>query len=200
MKKLISMLTVLALASSGVFAAEKVESTSHGKAKAAPKVTGAKKASGKSASKSTKSSKKPVKRFVKLKKALKVNPLTGASAPVAPVRPAGLPFPAPALAVYTGTMQCELGTRVTVTQDAQNPLMYDVHASNGRRYSMQQVPTSTGVVRLEDKAAGATWMQLGNKSMLMDQKRGERVADQCQNPQQVQRDQELKAHPVNLLQ
>ena len=36
-------------------------------------------------------------------------------------------------------------------------------------------------------------------NMLMDQKRGERVADGCQNPQQVARDRELQQRPVDLL-
>jgi hypothetical protein len=32
------------------------------------------------------------------------------------------------------------------------------------------VATSTGTVRLEDKQAGAVWLQIANKSMLMNQK------------------------------
>ena len=71
--------------------------------------------------------------------------------------------------------------------------------SRGPTYAMRQVPTTTGVVRLEDKQAGATWMQLGNKSMLMNQKLGQRMADGCRNEVQAAREEELKLNPVDLL-
>lgn len=143
--------------------------------------------------------KKPVsKKGGKLKKALKVNPVTGASAPLAATPVPGTPFPASPVDVYTGTMHCEFGTTVNIAPDAGDKFLYHVSAK-GMSYSMRQVPTSTGVVRLEDKAAGATWLQMGNKSMLMDQKRGERVADACRNAQQNVREEELKRNPVNIL-
>ena len=37
---------------------------------------------------------------------------------------------------------------------------------------------------MEDNRAGAMWLQLGNKSMLMNQKLGQRVADECVTPAQ----------------
>jgi hypothetical protein len=40
-------------------------------------------------------------------------------------------------------------------------------------------------VRLEDKA-GAVWLQIANKSMLMNQKAGQRLADECMSPEQQQ--------------
>lgn len=129
-------------------------------------------------------------------------PVTGAAAAGAAVAAQASPkaaLPAIAQQVYLGTMQCELGNRVTVAQDGADKDVYRV-SSGHNNYQMRQVATTSGVVRLEDKSLGATWLQLGNKSMLMDQKRGERVADGCQNTQQVARDQELKRNPVNLLQ
>ena len=53
--------------------------------------------------------------------------------------------------------------------------------------------------RLLSKDAGATWLQLGNKSMLMNQKLGQRLADGCRNEQQMAREEELKLNPVDLL-
>jgi hypothetical protein len=55
--------------------------------------------------------------------------------------------------------------------------------------------TSTGALRLEDKRAGAVWLQLANKSMLMDQKKGRRVADECAHPAQVAYGQDMKTNP-----
>ncbi len=127
-------------------------------------------------------------------------PVTGAAAATAATQTSpSAALPAIAQQVYLGTMQCELGSRVTVAQDGADKDVYRV-SSGHNNYQMRQVATTSGVVRLEDKNLGATWLQLGNKSMLMDQKRGERVADGCQNTQQVARDQELKRNPVNLLQ
>lgn len=193
MKKTLIALTAMTIAASGAMAAttpaQKAPAKKAVATKAAPK-----KAVKKPVAKKTTAPKKT------LRDRLETNPLTGQHAPAAPL-PAGpgVQFPAQALPVFTGTMQCELGTQVNVTPDAADQNLYHVSAGKGRAYAMRQVPTTTGVVRLEDKQAGATWLQLGNKSMLMDQARGERVADGCQNPQQAARDRELQQTPVNLL-
>ena len=41
-----------------------------------------------------------------------------------------------------------------------------------QRFRMHPVESRTGAIRLEDPRAGAMWLQLGNKSMLMSQKHG----------------------------
>ena len=43
------------------------------------------------------------------------------------------------------------------------------------------------------------WLQLGNKSMLMSQKMGKRLADECMNPVQNAMNETLKKNPINLL-
>ena len=53
-----------------------------------------------------------------------------------------------------------------------------------QRYYMHPVESRTGAVRLEDNRLGALWLQLGNKSMLMNQRLGQRVADECATPTQ----------------
>jgi len=58
-------------------------------------------------------------------------------------------------------------------------------SGKGFRYWMKTVATTTGAIRLEDQKAGAVWLQLANKSMLMNQKNGRRVADECAHPDQV---------------
>lgn len=54
----------------------------------------------------------------------------------------------------------------------------------GKDYVMTPHPTSTGVVRLEDRRQGFVWLQVPVKSMLMDSRRGQRVADACMHPEQ----------------
>ncbi len=101
--------------------------------------------------------------------------------------------------VHVGTLPCELGTVVTIAADPKSPGHFDVTAK-GARYRMLPVATSTGAIRLEDQRAGAVWLQLGNKSMLMNQKLGQRLADECQSPAQVALAQTLKTNPApNLL-
>lgn len=85
--------------------------------------------------------------------------------------------------VYTGDMSCEMGQNVDVVADDQHPGFFRV--TTGKRvYYMHPVVSQTGAVRLEDNRVGAVWLQLGNKSMLLDQSKG--VVDGCAGP--VQRD------------
>jgi hypothetical protein len=96
--------------------------------------------------------------------------------------------------VHTGMIPCELGASVTIEADAQKPGFFTLmHA--GKRYRMHPVESRTGALRLEDARAGAMWLQLGNKSMLMSQKLGLRLADQCQAIQQVEVAEEMKRNP-----
>ncbi len=97
--------------------------------------------------------------------------------------------------VQVGPVPCELGTTVTLLADAKYPGYFNVHVKN-LKYRMFPVETSTGAIRLEDKKAGAVWLQLGNKSMLMNQKLGQRLADECMSPQQVAMAQTLKTQPA----
>jgi Ni/Co efflux regulator RcnB len=97
--------------------------------------------------------------------------------------------------VYLGSIKCELGENVFITADAVHPGFFDVQVKK-MHYRMHPVESRTGAIRLEDPKAGAVWIQLGNKSMLMNQKIGERVADECRSPQQVITTEEMKEHPV----
>lgn len=86
--------------------------------------------------------------------------------------------------VHVGQIPCELGASVSVAADPQSPGYFHV-GGKGFKYHMAPVTTSTGAVRLEDHHAGAVWLQIANKSMLMDQKKGQRLADECMSPEQV---------------
>ena len=85
--------------------------------------------------------------------------------------------------VHVGRIACELGAHVSLKADPAAPGHFDVEGK-GFKYRMTPVATSTGTVRLEDHKGGAVWLQIANKSMLMDQKRGQRLADECMSPEQ----------------
>lgn len=99
-----------------------------------------------------------------------------------------------ARAVYVGEMKCELGATVLVRPGRREGIFIII--TKGARFLMHPVESRTGAVRLEDPRRGAMWLQLGNKSMLMSQKLGRRLADECQGPEQVTRAEYLKNNPL----
>jgi hypothetical protein len=100
--------------------------------------------------------------------------------------------------VYVGEIPCELGAKVTVKPLRREGFFLVTRGVN--RFVMHPVESRTGAIRLEDPARGALWLQLGNKSMLMNQKEGKRLADECQSPEQVAFANEMKNRPpVNIL-
>ncbi|MBI2728608.1 MAG: hypothetical protein HYX42_20410 [Polaromonas sp.] len=97
--------------------------------------------------------------------------------------------------VYVGVIPCELGASVTITASEKRPGFFVVQ-TKGARFSMHPVEARTGAVRLEDPRRGALWIQLGNKSMLMSQKLGTRLADECMSPVQMTMAEDLRKNPV----
>ncbi len=97
--------------------------------------------------------------------------------------------------VYVGVIPCELGASVTITPNEKRPGFFLVQ-TKGARFTMHPVEARTGAVRLEDPRRGALWIQLGNKSMLMSQKLGTRLADECMSPAQMTMADDLKKNPI----
>ena len=170
------------------------------------------KASAKAASKSSKSAAKSTPKKTTVAKAapkassraaVAAGTAGAAAAAVAAVSQAG-PELAPeqmaiAELVHTGQMACELGASVQVTPDSSAPGHFHVKGK-GFAYHMVPVASQTGAVRLEDSQRGAVWLQIANKSMLMNQKLGQRLADECMSPQQLQVAEAIKKNPLpNLL-
>lgn len=121
---------------------------------------------------------------------------TGIMAAEAALTPAELAI---AELVHVGKLPCELGAFVTLTADIKSPGYFDVLIKT-QKYRMFPVVTSTGAIRLEDQRAGAVWLQLSNKSMLMNQKLGQRLADVCMSPDQaVVADMLLQNPPPSIL-
>lgn len=96
--------------------------------------------------------------------------------------------------VHVGQIPCELGATVSIAADPEAPGHFHI-GGKGFRYHMAPVTTTTGTVRLEDPKAGAVWLQIANKSMLMDQKKGQRLADECMSPEQVAVAEAIKKTP-----
>ena len=97
--------------------------------------------------------------------------------------------------VLVGKINCELGTVITMTNDELSPGRFFLDMGSKQRFVLLPVVTSTGAVRLEEESSGAVWLQLGNKSMLMNQKEGKRMADECMNPDQLLVSQALALNP-----
>ncbi len=175
-------------------------------APAAPKPSGVQVASKAPAKKAAPKKAPPKKNRQVAKSAAAATALAGAGVGGAALAAhAGTPAPldgktlALADLVHTGQIGCELGKRVTVTRDEAYPGYFNV-AGNGFNFHMSPVPTTTGAVRLEDTRAGAVWLQIANKSMLMNQKAGQRLADECMSPAQLQVAEAIKKNPLpNLL-
>jgi hypothetical protein len=91
---------------------------------------------------------------------------------------------------FTGRIACENKAFVVVTEDKKHPHHYDL-AFGKLHYKAVRVPTDSGVIRLEDKAHGIVWLQMSNKSMLLDEKYGKRLATNCQNDAQLAADKAL---------
>ena len=101
--------------------------------------------------------------------------------------------------VSIGNIPCELGQSVNLRADANAPGYFHLQLKN-QRFHLRPVMSATGALRLEDPARGAVWIQLANKSMLMDQKQGRRLADECMSPLQAAYAEHLKRNPApNLL-
>lgn len=98
--------------------------------------------------------------------------------------------------VYVGSIPCELGASVTITPSEKRPGFFLVRTKT-TSFRMHPVASRTGAIRLEDPRAGAMWLQLGNKSMLMSQKLGQRLADECVSPDQAVMAEMLKKNPAS---
>jgi len=100
--------------------------------------------------------------------------------------------------VYVGDIPCELGAKVVIKARKREGYFLVTHGIN--RFVMHPVESRTGAIRLEDPERGALFLQIANKSMLMNQKEGKRLADECMSPEQAKFAEEMKKGPaINIL-
>lgn len=85
--------------------------------------------------------------------------------------------------VLVGQSRCEFDQSVNVAAVPNQKGWFQVEYK-GKSYMMAPEATTTGAVRLEDKKAGMMWLQIANKSMLMNSKIGQRMVDNCVHPSQ----------------
>jgi len=133
-------------------------------------------------------------KVAKASKSKRMSKVVEQQQPVSTPSAEGNKLPSNSSEVHTGRMVCELGNSVTVTPDPQVPGSF-VLQMRQLTYHMTPVVSSTGAVRLEDAKAGAMWLQLANKSMLMNSKIGQRMADECQSPAQQAEAEAMKLSP-----
>ncbi|WP_280155190.1 hypothetical protein [Piscinibacter sp. XHJ-5] len=85
--------------------------------------------------------------------------------------------------VLTGEAKCEFDQKVNVQPLDGKPGHFKVAFKNAT-YTMVPQETTTGAVRLEDKKNGIVWIQIPAKSMMLNQKIGQRMVDSCTQSQQ----------------
>ena len=77
-----------------------------------------------------------------------------------------------------GAYRCDQGRELQfrqVSADAQTAVL----KWNQRDYPMRAVGVRSGALRYENAESGLVWLMIPSKSMLLDTKRGQRVADAC---------------------
>lgn len=94
--------------------------------------------------------------------------------------------------VHTGALVCEDRKMIMLWPNTALPGRFMLKM-NKRVYHLTPVPTVSGAVRLEDDNTGAIWIQTSEKSMLMDSRRSQRLADECQSPAQKTAAQQIPA-------
>ena len=103
------------------------------------------------------------------------------------------PTPQAAGEVWAGAYQCELAEKVSL-RPGSAPDQVELQWKT-QRWQMRRMDSRSGAMRLEDASARMVWIQLPNKSMLLDQRQGRRLLDECQHDVQVQTAAQMKANP-----
>jgi hypothetical protein len=83
---------------------------------------------------------------------------------------------------HVGDYNCELGQSLTVSPHATAGYLEVKFLKH--KITMKPVVSSTGAIRLEDVTGRTLMVQIANKSMLLDNKIGQRMVDECVHPSQ----------------
>ncbi|BEV16438.1 MliC family protein [Herbaspirillum sp. DW155] len=86
--------------------------------------------------------------------------------------------PSWATQLKTGAFSCEMGNKVEIRMEGRVTDGVTL-VWKGSSYMMNPVSTSTGAVRLENKGEGLVWIQIPSKSMLLNSKIGQQLANDC---------------------
>lgn len=85
--------------------------------------------------------------------------------------------------VLLGESGCEFDQKIQVDASAKHPGYVDM-SFNKKKYTMKPVLSPTGALRLEDVRREALMIQIASKTMVMNQKTGQRLVDNCVHPDQ----------------
>lgn len=102
------------------------------------------------------------------------------------------------LAVIVGNVSCAGKVVAIVPKNDTYVLTVPTSKKRSRTYVMRRVYSAIGAVKLQNTEGNAYWLQLANKSMLLDTKAGGRLADNCRNADQQRVEEELKRKPAKL--
>ncbi len=80
--------------------------------------------------------------------------------------------------IKTGVYSCELGRSIEVKKVAADHSSVIIRHAK-KDYTLNAVNTSSGALRFEDKARSRAWVVLVGNSMLLDAKKGQRLANAC---------------------
>ncbi|MGB7480744.1 MAG: hypothetical protein WA924_10475 [Burkholderiaceae bacterium] len=79
---------------------------------------------------------------------------------------------------------CELGNKLTILANAADEQHVALRWKN-RLIRLERVGTTTGAMRFESKKRGLVWIGIPAKGILLDSRRGQQLANECKNPQQL---------------
>lgn len=80
--------------------------------------------------------------------------------------------------------QCELGNKLTVYENAGDSNRLGLRW-NKQVHELARVSTTTGANRFENKESGLVWISIPSKSMLLDAKKGQQLANECRTREQM---------------
>ncbi|QDZ26827.1 hypothetical protein [Noviherbaspirillum sp. UKPF54] len=79
---------------------------------------------------------------------------------------------------------CELGNKLSIYENTADTKRIGLRWHK-KMHELTRVETTTGAHRFEDKEAGLVWINIPAKGILLDSKKGQQLANECRNNQQV---------------
>ncbi len=79
---------------------------------------------------------------------------------------------------------CELGNKLTIFRNQEDNKHIALRFKKQLR-RLVRVETTTGANRFENSKNGWVWIDIPAKGMLLDSKKGQQLANECRNPEQL---------------
>jgi len=89
---------------------------------------------------------------------------------------------------------CELGNKLTILANAADDQHLALRWKN-RLIRLERIGTTTGAMRFESKKRGLIWIGIPAKGILLDSRRGQQLANECKNHEQLAMRSEPPAGP-----